>query len=93
MPPAAGVLLSPSSVPEWTLVKAHCGCGSRTALPTAACPPNTRWVVATNGDNLYDRHFVETLLAVPQGYDAVAFDYYSRYQRPTGAAWTGARRG
>ncbi len=37
----------------------------------------------TNGDNQYAPTFLETLLAEPDA-DAVAFDYYSRYQRPTG---------
>jgi hypothetical protein len=54
--------------------------------PTAACPKNTRWVVVTNGDNDYDPKFLSVLV---QQHDAevVAFDYYSRYQRPTGDWW------
>eukprot|EP00878_Enallax_costatus_P036477 GHUV01040967.1.p1 GENE.GHUV01040967.1~~GHUV01040967.1.p1 ORF type:complete len:318 (+),score=72.11 GHUV01040967.1:2345-3298(+) len=47
------------------------------------CPPETRWVVVTNGDNDYDPQFM-TVLAQQQDAEAVAFDYYSRYQRPTG---------
>lgn len=38
----------------------------------------------TNGDNLYDPAFLATLLDTPADTDAVAFDFYSRYQRPTG---------
>jgi len=40
-------------------------------------------VLVTNGDNEYASTFLERLLAAPPA-DAVAFDYYSRYQRPTG---------
>ncbi|KAF6263567.1 hypothetical protein COO60DRAFT_1282230 [Scenedesmus sp. NREL 46B-D3] len=48
-----------------------------------ACPRGTRWLVVTNGDNDYDPKFLSVLV---QQHDAevVAFDYYSRYQRPTG---------
>lgn len=42
-----------------------------------------RWVIPTNGDNEYDKEFLATLQAVPAGHDMVAFEYYSRYQRPT----------
>ena len=43
-------------------------------------------VVVTNGDNLYDPRFVaEVEKAEAGGADVVAFDYYSRFQRPTGA--------
>lgn len=49
----------------------------------AECPPDTRWVVITNGDNDYDPQFMSEL-AQQQDAEAVAFDYYSRYQRPTG---------
>ncbi len=50
-----------------------------------ACPQDTEWVVVTNGDNLYDPAFLE-VLTQPESdrVDIVAFDYYSRYQRPTG---------
>jgi hypothetical protein len=42
--------------------------------------------VVTNGDNDYDPKFLSVLV---QQHDAevVAFDYYSRYQRPTGKQW------
>ncbi|KAK9822636.1 hypothetical protein WJX81_002024 [Elliptochloris bilobata] len=48
-----------------------------------ACPASTQWVLITNGDNEYASIFLERLLAAPTA-DAIAFDYYSRYQRPTG---------
>ncbi|KAF8065512.1 EXOSC8 [Scenedesmus sp. PABB004] len=48
-----------------------------------ACPRRTRWVVVTNGDNDYDARFMAALVK-HDGAEAVAFDYYSRYQRPTG---------
>ncbi|KAG2428579.1 hypothetical protein HYH02_014281 [Chlamydomonas schloesseri] len=54
-----------------------------TDMAVRACPDNSRWVVITNGDNLYDRHFVETIYSAPPDVDAVAVDFYSRYQRPT----------
>jgi hypothetical protein len=53
------------------------------ALLPAACPRNTRWVVVTNGDNDYDPKFLSVLVQQRDA-EAVAFDYYSRYQRPTG---------
>jgi hypothetical protein len=43
-------------------------------------------VVITNGDNLYDAHFIEELQRTPDSHDVVALDFYSRYQRPTGAS-------
>jgi hypothetical protein len=54
----------------------------------AACPRATRWVVVTNGDNAYDPGFLRRLVAEGEGAgaDTVAFDYYSRFQRPTGEA-------
>ncbi|GMH32793.1 hypothetical protein BSKO_00627 [Bryopsis sp. KO-2023] len=48
------------------------------------CPPDAKWVVATNGDNEYGVGFMgEIVLADSLGAELVAFDYYSRYQRPT----------
>ncbi|KAL6762234.1 hypothetical protein V8C86DRAFT_2522953 [Haematococcus lacustris] len=47
-----------------------------------ACPRSSRWVVITNGDNLYDSDFMATVTQHSHA-DAVAFDFYSRYQRPT----------
>ncbi len=49
------------------------------------CSPETEWVVATNGDNLYGRHFIHQVLekGSDPSVDLVAFDFYSRYQRPT----------
>jgi hypothetical protein len=47
--------------------------------------------VVTNGDNLYDPSFLGRLLseaAEGGGADAVAFDYYSRFLRPTGQRLT-----
>jgi hypothetical protein len=55
-------------------------------LCAAACPRNTRWVVVTNGDNDYDPKFLSVLVQ-QQAAEVVAFDYYSRYQRPTGGPW------
>jgi hypothetical protein len=48
----------------------------------AACAPDTDWVVVTNGDNVYHTAAFQAL--VDQQADAVAWDFYSRYQRPTG---------
>ena len=53
-----------------------------------ACPPTTRWLVVTNGDNEYAEDFMTRVIAestqtqddVP---DIIAFDYYSRYHRVT----------
>jgi len=42
----------------------------------------------TNGDNEYDPAFLSVVVE-QQGAEVVALDYYSRFQRPTGA-W-GAR--
>lgn len=49
-----------------------------------ACSPNTTWLVVTNGDNHYDGDFMTVLSSSPPDADLVIFDYYSRYQRPTG---------
>ena len=50
-----------------------------------ACPSDTEMVVVANGDSLYDSRFVaEVQQAAAGGADIVAFDYYSRFQRPTG---------
>lgn len=51
---------------------------------SAACAPSTEWVIITNGDNMYDDKFVESILDTPPDKDVIAFDFYSRYQRPTG---------
>ncbi|KAG2500986.1 hypothetical protein HYH03_000808 [Edaphochlamys debaryana] len=48
-----------------------------------SCPEHSTWVVVTNGDNLYDKRFVEAIFSAPSDVDAVAVDFYSRYQRPT----------
>lgn len=42
--------------------------------------------MVTNGDNDYDSNFFSRLLLEGKDskVDAVAFDYYSRFQRPTG---------
>lgn len=40
--------------------------------------------MVTNGDNLYDDKFMTELVNAPDDVDAVAYDFYSRYQRPTG---------
>jgi len=49
-----------------------------------ACAPGSDWVVATNGDNVYGRHFIQKVIENGQdpSIDLVAFDFYSRYQRP-----------
>jgi hypothetical protein len=49
-----------------------------------ACPRNTEWLVTSNGDNDYDPDFLATVVKQGQQADVVAFDYYSRFQRPTG---------
>ena len=53
-----------------------------------ACPPSTRWALATNGDNAYADGFLEALLRAPPAADAVALDYHSRYHRSTGPPCT-----
>ena len=40
--------------------------------------------MVTNGDNMYDAAFLETLATVPAEADIAAFSFYSRYQRPSG---------
>lgn len=70
-----------------------CGCCQRVrdgadmlrAAPAAACPRDSRWLMVTNGDNDYDPGFMSELVAHEEA-EAVAFDYYSRFQRSTGAA-------
>lgn len=48
------------------------------------CSPSTPWVVVTNGDNLYGRSFISTILATAdEDTDLVSFDFYSRFNRPT----------
>lgn len=49
------------------------------------CPSGTKWLVVTNGDNEYGSSFtrrVDHEYSV-SGAEVVAFDFYSRYQRPT----------
>jgi hypothetical protein len=50
---------------------------------SAACSPDTEWVVVTNGDNKYHKEVFSSLLGEADA-DAVAWDFYSRYYRPTG---------
>jgi len=54
-----------------------------------ACPGSTEWLVVTNGDNDYDPSFMARVIEEGVGADAVAFDYYSRFQRPTGGSGVG----
>lgn len=49
-----------------------------------ACPRDTQWLVVTNGDNEYDPSFLSVLVEQQGAAEVVAFDYYSRFQRPTG---------
>eukprot|EP00887_Chlorella_sp_A99_P006362 scaffold3.g6362.t1 len=53
------------------------------------CPPDTDWLVVTNGDNEYGQGFFQAV--TDQGRpgaatDLVAFDFYSRFQRVTAPA-------
>jgi hypothetical protein len=57
----------------------------RTTHTHAACPRATRWLLVTNGDNEYDQDMMATLASHGDA-EVVAFDYYSRFQRPTGEA-------
>lgn len=41
--------------------------------------------MVTNGDNDYDPKFMTAVVQQPAGTEVVAFDYYSRFQRSTGA--------
>lgn len=50
----------------------------------AACPSGTEWVVVTNGDNDYAPSFFDHISAATH-YDLIAFDFYTRYHRSTGA--------
>ena len=54
------------------------------AVGSAACPYNTDWVLLTNGDNEYASSFFSRIGEVNEA-DIVAVDFYSRYQRMTGA--------
>lgn len=55
------------------------------------CPPDTKWLVVTNGDNEYGASFTTQVTDITtsksssngKSPDIVAFDFYSRYQRPT----------
>ena len=57
------------------------------------CPPETKWLVVTNGDNEYGASFTTQVTDIStsksskssgsKSPDIVAFDFYSRYQRPT----------
>lgn len=50
------------------------------------CPPNTDWVVVTNGDNEYGTDFIRRVVdesANETSPDIVSFDFYSRFQRIT----------
>lgn len=48
------------------------------------CSPKAKWVIATNGDNLYGRGFISRILeAAREDTDIISFDFYSRYQKPT----------
>jgi len=40
------------------------------------CPSDTKWLLVTNGDNEYSP---KTLSYLDEGYDAIGYDYYSRY--------------
>jgi hypothetical protein len=53
------------------------------SCPCAACPRDTQWLVVTNGDNDYDPSFLSVLVQ-QQGAEVVAFDFYSRFHRPSG---------
>lgn len=48
------------------------------------CNPATKWVVVTNGDNLYGKSFLSSLFEVAKtDTDVVTFDFYSRFSRST----------
>ena len=46
-------------------------------------------MVVTNGDNEYDTDFMPRLNTVPLAVGLVAFDFFSRFQRPTGVCVLG----
>lgn len=53
------------------------------------CPPDTDWLVVTNGDNEYGAGFFQAVADMGRpGHtaDIVAFDFYSRFQRITAPA-------
>ena len=51
----------------------------------SVCPPSTRWLMVTNGDNEYSANFMQQVLDAGD-VDLVAFDFYSRFQRVTAPA-------
>lgn len=54
-------------------------------LHYTVCNPSSKWVIITNGDNLYGKSFLAEIAAesAAHGADIIAFDFYSRYTRPT----------
>lgn len=53
--------------------------------PRPGCAEDTAWLLVTNGDNEYGDGFLARAAAEGRdpGVDIVAFDFYSRYARPT----------
>jgi hypothetical protein len=63
----------------------HAHLWNATDRAIAACSPKTEWVVITNGDNLYGKGFLKSVLkrSASTEIDLIAFDFYSRFNRPT----------
>ena len=91
-----GQSFAPKANGEW-LPNYHSMLYNLTDDAMTVCPPDTKWVVVTNGDNEYARGFMERVLkesrdtsaferpvvSTEAPIDIVAFDFYSRYLRPT----------
>lgn len=82
-----GYLHSPLRNAQWGLLLAG-HLYNLTDQAIRACPASTKWVLVTNGDNLYSKDMFQTVMDVPGDADVIALDYYSRYQRATGPPCT-----
>lgn len=83
LPPLPAVLTS-TSLSNCCVCNRHNQTCLALPLFATACPADTQWVIATNGDNEYDPGFIPAIEAAPADVDIIAFDFYSRYQRVTG---------
>jgi hypothetical protein len=62
----------------------HAHLWKATDFAIQACHPKTEWLVVSNGDNIYGKNFVHSVLRESASRtDLIAFDFYSRFNRPT----------
>lgn len=55
-----------------------------TDFAISLCSPETEWLIVTNGDNIYGKSFLRTVFDKDkEGIDLIAFDFYSRFNRPS----------